>query len=85
MKPVPSTNERIPVIALGSSRTFNVGNDPPGLDNVAGVMRHFFNAGGTMIDSSPMFGSSQPAIGYGLKTRVKQMPFFGRQGLETGA
>jgi len=66
-KPIPSTNEHIPVIGLGSSRTFNVGNDPLGLDNVVEVMRHFFNAGGKMIDSSPMYGSSQPAIGYGLK------------------
>ena len=66
-KAIPSSNERIPVIGLGSSRTFNVGNDPRGLDNVADVMRHFFEAGGTLIDSSPMYGSSQPAIGYGLK------------------
>ena len=30
-------------------------------------MRAFFAAGGRMIDSSPMYGSSQPVIGYGLK------------------
>lgn len=65
-KLIPSSNERIPVIGLGSSRTFNVGNDPRGLENVSEVMRHFFNAGGKLIDSSPMYGSSQPAIGYGL-------------------
>jgi len=70
-KPIPSTNEHIPVIGLGSSRTFNVGSDPVGLDNVAEVMRHFFNAGGKLIDSSPMYGSSQPAIGYGLKKLAK--------------
>jgi len=66
-KPIPSTNAQIPVIGLGSSRTFNVGNDPLSLDNVAEVMHHFFKAGGKLIDSSPMYGSSQPAIGYGLK------------------
>ncbi|MCK5335794.1 MAG: aldo/keto reductase, partial [Gammaproteobacteria bacterium] len=75
-KPIPSTNERIPVIGLGSSRTFNVGNDPLALDNVAGVMRHFFNAGGKLIDSSPMYGSSQPAIGYGLKKLGKTKDVF---------
>lgn len=80
-KPIPSSNERIPVIGLGSSRTFNVGNDPQGLDNVTEVMRHFFQAGGTTIDSSPMYGSSQPAIGYGLKklglnTREKHKQVF---------
>jgi diketogulonate reductase-like aldo/keto reductase len=75
-KPIPSSNERIPVIGLGSSRTFNVGNDPRALDNVAEVMRHFFSAGGTLIDSSPMYGSSQPAIGYGLKKLGKTNAVF---------
>ncbi|MFZ3173606.1 MAG: aldo/keto reductase, partial [Thiobacillus sp.] len=33
----------------------------------AEVMRAFFLAGGRLIDSSPMYGSSQEVIGYGLK------------------
>jgi len=75
-KPIPSSHERLPVIGLGSSRTFNVGNDPFGLDNVAEVMRYFFNAGGKLIDSSPMYGSSQTAIGYGLKKLAKTKAVF---------
>lgn len=75
-KAIPSTHESIPVIGLGSSRTFNVGNDPHGLDNVAEVIRHFFHAGGTLIDSSPMYGSSQAAIGYGLKKLGKAKDVF---------
>lgn len=75
-KPIPSSNEKIPVIGLGSSLTFNVGNDSLALDNVAEVMRHFFNAGGKVIDSSPMYGSSQPAIGYSLKKLGKTKDVF---------
>ena len=30
-------------------------------------MRNFADAGGRLIDSSPMYGSSQDTIGYGLK------------------
>jgi len=75
-KPIPSSKEQIPVIGLGSSRTFNVGDDPLGLENVAEVIRHFLNAGGTLIDSSPMYGSSQPAIGYGLKKLTKTREVF---------
>lgn len=75
-KVIPSSNERIPVIGLGSSRTFNVGDDPRGLNNVAEVMGHFFDAGGSMIDSSPMYGSSQPAIGYGLKKLGRENDVF---------
>jgi len=66
-KTIPSSKESIPVIGLGSSRTFNVGNDPVARDVCAEVMRNFFNAGGRLIDSSPMYGSSQSVIGYGLK------------------
>ena len=84
-KPIPSSNERIPVIGLGSSRTFNVGMDPPGLDNVAEVMRHFFNAGGKLIDSSPMYGSSQAAIGYGLKKLAKTNDVFSADKVWTGS
>ena len=75
-KTIPSSKERIPVIGLGSSRTFNVGSDPLGLQNVTEVMRYFFNAGGKLIDSSPMYGSSQPAIGYGLKKLSKSKDVF---------
>ncbi|MDX1696982.1 MAG: aldo/keto reductase, partial [Thiohalobacterales bacterium] len=65
-KPIPSSGEAMPVIGLGSSRTFNVGDDIRARDNCAGVIRHFLDAGGRMIDSSPMYGSSQPVIGYAL-------------------
>jgi len=83
-KPIPSSNERIPVIGLGSSRTFNVGDDPLALDNVAEVMGHFFNAGGKLIDSSPMYGSSQAAIGYGLKKLAKTKDVFSADKVWTG-
>ena len=66
-KPIPSSGEALPVVGLGTWITFNVGDDPVARDACAEVMRAFFAAGGRMIDSSPMYGSSQPAIGYGLK------------------
>ena len=75
-KVIPSSGERIPAIGLGSSRTFNVGNDLVGLENVTEVMRHFFNTGGKLIDSSPMYGSSQLAIGYGLNKLGKTKDVF---------
>ena len=66
-RPIPSSGEALPLVGLGSWITFNVGNDPQARDSCADVMRAFFAAGGRMIDSSPMYGSSQPVIGYGLK------------------
>ena len=65
-KPIPSSGEALPLVGLGSWITFNVGDDPVARDACAQVMRAFFAAGGRMIDSSPMYGSSQNVIGYGL-------------------
>jgi aryl-alcohol dehydrogenase-like predicted oxidoreductase len=64
---IPSTGEAVPAVGLGSWVTFNVGDDPVLRDESAAVMEAFFNAGGRAIDSSPMYGSSQAVIGYGLK------------------
>lgn len=65
-KPIPSTGEPLPVVGLGSWITFNVGDDEVARASCAEVMRAFFDAGGRMIDSSPMYGSSQAVIGDGL-------------------
>ena len=65
-RPIPSSGQALPVIGLGSWITFNVGNDRVARDNCAEVMRNFFAAGGRVVDSSPMYGSSQEVIGYGL-------------------
>ena len=66
-RPIPSSGERLPVVGLGTWITFNVGNDAELREESARVMAAFFADGGRMIDSSPMYGSSQPTIGYGLK------------------
>ncbi|HEX6137138.1 MAG TPA: aldo/keto reductase [Casimicrobiaceae bacterium] len=64
---IPSTREPLPLVGLGSWITFNVGDDGVARDACAEVMRTFFAAGGRMIDSSPMYGSSQEVIGYALR------------------
>ena len=63
-RPIPSTGEQIPVIGLGSWITFNVGDDRVARDQCAEVIRAFLASGGRVIDSSPMYGSSQAVIGY---------------------
>ena len=63
---IPSSGEQVPLVGLGSWITFNVGNDPRALDACVEVTRAFFAHGGRLIDSSPMYGSSQPTIGRAL-------------------
>lgn len=65
-RPIPASGEALPVVGLGSWITFNVGNDPVARDARAEVVRAFFSEGGRLIDSSPMYGSSQPVIGHAL-------------------
>ena len=75
-RPIPSTGERLPVVGLGSWITFNVGRDRIARDACADVMRAFFEAGGRLIDSSPMYGSSQAVIGDGLARLGPAAPAF---------
>jgi diketogulonate reductase-like aldo/keto reductase len=63
---VPSSGEALPVVGLGSWITFNVGGDTVAREACVEVVRAFFAEGGRMIDSSPMYGSSQPTIGFAL-------------------
>jgi diketogulonate reductase-like aldo/keto reductase len=63
---IAATGEMLPVIGLGTWITFNVGPDPRARDACAQVVRAFFAQGGRLIDSSPMYGSSQATIGHAL-------------------
>ena len=65
-RPIPSSGEKLPVVGLGTWITFNVGDDLELRDQCAAVMGAFVREGGRLIDSSPMYGSSQAVIGYGL-------------------
>ncbi|HLL24348.1 MAG TPA: aldo/keto reductase [Kofleriaceae bacterium] len=58
-RPIPSTGEQLPVIGLGSWQTFDVDNVAP----VQPVLARFLALGGRVVDSSPMYGKSEAAIG----------------------
>ena len=62
-KSIPKTGEKLPVIGMGTSRTFDARGDTELLAGLAEVTQAFFDMGGGMIDSSPMYGSSQQVIG----------------------
>src|SRR5690554_1226955 len=62
-----SGDKKLPVIGMGTWRTFNVGTDPKLLDARTEVVRTFFELGGGLIDSSPMYGSAPDVMGYALQ------------------
>lgn len=65
-KPIPSTGESIPSIGMGTWITFHVGDDPWARDQRVEVLQRFFDRGGGMVDSSPMYGSAEAVLGYCL-------------------
>lgn len=70
-RPVLSSGETIPVIGLGTSRTFNVEPDSEQIAPLLAVVETFFDRGGTLIDSSPMYGRAEAVSGE-LVARARQ-------------
>lgn len=85
MRTIPSTGAAIPAIGLGSWITFNVGEDPELMDARAKVIAAFAEEGGGMIDSSPMYGSSQATIGHGLAKLPDTAGIFAADKVWTGS
>jgi aryl-alcohol dehydrogenase-like predicted oxidoreductase len=63
LRPIPSSGEEIPVVGLGTWQTFDVGDDTDERAALRDVLRSFVDLGGTVVDSSPMYGSSQDVLG----------------------
>ncbi len=72
-KPIPATGEQLPVIGMGSWITFDVGDDAALRAERLKVLQAFFDEGGALIDSSPMYLSSQEVIGHCL-ARIPDKP-----------
>ncbi|MBX3239086.1 MAG: aldo/keto reductase [Chitinophagaceae bacterium] len=62
-RPIPSSNELLPVVGIGSWIQFDAGNNAKERENLTEVLRQVMNGGGKLIDSSPMYGSSEEVIG----------------------
>ncbi len=60
---IPSSGELLPVVGVGTWRTFDVGSKPEDRAPVADVLRVLFEAGGSVIDTSPMYGAAEAVVG----------------------
>ncbi len=60
MKSIPSSGEQIPVIGLGTWQTFDVGSDAAARAQLRDVVKLL---NGNLVDSSPMYGSSETVAG----------------------
>ena len=62
-RPIHSSAERLPVIGLGTYQSFGVGKDAAERKPLKQVLELFTEYGGSAIDSSPMYGTSEQVIG----------------------
>jgi diketogulonate reductase-like aldo/keto reductase len=60
---IPATGEAMPIIGLGTWQTFDVGDDAAAQQPLRRVLELLFDAGGRMIDSSPMYGRAEAVTG----------------------
>jgi diketogulonate reductase-like aldo/keto reductase len=63
LRAIPATGETLPVIGLGTWRTFDVGATPAARAPQREVLRRFIDQGGRVVDSSPMYGAAESVVG----------------------
>jgi diketogulonate reductase-like aldo/keto reductase len=73
---IPSSGERIPVIGMGTWQTFDEGRSSSARARLRNVLQTFFDRGGRLIDSSPMYGRSELVVGELLPQINPRPPLF---------
>lgn len=63
LKRIPGTGEEIPAIGMGTWQTFMVDEVEAELAPLREVLRVFHDAGGRVVDSSPMYGNAETVTG----------------------
>jgi diketogulonate reductase-like aldo/keto reductase len=62
-RPIPSSREALPVIGCGTYMGFDQAPGSAGFAALPGVLSALLSAGGTVVDSSPMYGKAEAAVG----------------------
>lgn len=87
---IGSSNEWLPVIGLGTSRTHDVALDKASLDPLLKVLRTLVNGGASLIDTAPSYGRAEAVCGAlaassGLRERLFLASKVSASGREAGA
>jgi len=77
MRPIPRSGELLPVVGVGTWQTFDVGPDAPERAELKEVLRLLVAGGGSMVDSSPMYGEAERVVGdLAADLRLRDKLFF---------
>ena len=74
-RPIPSSGEALPVIGCGTYVGFDVPSDAAAHPQLPGVLDALFSAGGSVLDSSPMYGRAEASVGELLARRHEPRVF----------
>jgi aryl-alcohol dehydrogenase-like predicted oxidoreductase len=73
---IPSSNESLPIVGLGTYRGFDVEPSQPAYKDLSAVLDALFDKGGKLIDSSPMYGRAEQTTGELLSIHEPRSPAF---------
>ncbi|MFJ3375757.1 aldo/keto reductase [Pseudomonas sp. NPDC086112] len=73
---IPSSNEPLPMVGLGTYRGFDVAPSDSAYKQLPAVLIALFEKGGTVIDSSPMYGRAEQTTGELLSIHRPRSPAF---------
>jgi len=71
---IPKTGEELPVIGIGTWERFDVGAKDSNRQDLQQVLSTLFASGGTVIDSSPMYGQAEGVVGDLLRVMPGMQP-----------
>lgn len=63
MRPIPASGEKLPVIGMGTSGSFEIAAGTPEYDALKEVLKVFFAGGGTVIDTAPTYSVAEDVLG----------------------
>jgi diketogulonate reductase-like aldo/keto reductase len=85
VRKIPASGEELPIIGLGTSRTFEVGDSVALRAPLREVLEGFFASGGRLIDTSPMYSSAEQVLGELLTPDMHQRAFLATKVWTRGA
>jgi diketogulonate reductase-like aldo/keto reductase len=76
-RPIPRSGEPLPVIGVGTWQTFDVGAQAPERAELKEVLRLLVAGGGSVVDSSPMYGEAERVVGdLAAELQLREKLFF---------
>lgn len=75
-KPIPATGELLPVVGLGTYNVFDVDSTPGAIATRKEIIERLTGAGGSVLDTSPMYNRSERVIGDAIRAGVARKGLF---------